>query len=81
MDAGTVHVLAANDPVAAWGAVELFKNRFKRPVDLITGPATDNAVGSEFIENQMGVAAINARIDYDRLGAFVEAKLFGGRKS
>jgi hypothetical protein len=81
MNAGTVHVLAANDPVAAWGAVELFNNRFKRRVDVITGPATDNAVGSQFIENQMGVTAINARIDYDRLGAFVEAKLFGGRKS
>ena len=34
----------------AWGAVELFKTRFKREVSLISGPATDNAVGKEFIE-------------------------------
>ena len=44
-------------------AVELFKNRFKREVDLITGPATDNAVGKDFIEGQIGVNALNARIE------------------
>lgn len=78
MDAASVHVMCANDPVSAWGAVELFKNRFKRSVDLISGPATDNAVGKEFIEGQIGVRAMNARIEYDKIGEFVEKKIFGG---
>jgi hypothetical protein len=77
MAAASAHIMCANDPVAAWGAVELIRNRFKRDVHVISGPATDNAVGQEFIERQIGVAAINARIDYDRLGAFVEKKVFG----
>ncbi len=77
MNAASVHVMCANDPVSAWGAVELFNNRFKRKVDLITGPATDNAVGKEFIEGQIGVKAINARIEHDALGAFVEKAVFG----
>jgi len=78
MNAGSAHIMCANDPVAAWGAVELFKNTFKRRVDLISGPATDNAVGKEFIENKIGVKAMNARIEYDALGAFVEKAVFGG---
>ncbi|MBI5210788.1 MAG: hypothetical protein HY927_12530 [Elusimicrobia bacterium] len=77
MGAGVAHILCANDPVAAWGAVELFKTRFKREVTLIAGPATDNAVGKEFIEGQIGVPAINARIEFDKLGEFIERKVFG----
>jgi hypothetical protein len=73
------HVLCATDPVAAWGAVELFKTRFKREVSLISGPATDNAVGKEFIEQKIGVRALNARIEYDALGEFVEKAVFGNR--
>lgn len=79
MNAASVHILCATDPVAAWGAVELFKNRFHREVDLISGPATDNAVGKEFIEKQIGVKALNARIEYEQLGEFIEEKVFGGR--
>ncbi|MBI4371537.1 MAG: hypothetical protein HY552_04490 [Elusimicrobia bacterium] len=77
MQAGAAHVLCATDPVAAWGAVELLKTHFKRRLDLISGPATDNAVGQEFIEKKMGVRALNARIDHDRLGEFVERAVFG----
>ncbi len=78
MRAASAHVLCANDPVSAWGGVELFKNRFKREAALICGPATDNAVGKEFIETQIGVKALNARIEYEALGEFVETKVFGG---
>lgn len=80
MGAAAANVLCANDPVAAWGAVELFHNRFKRTVDVISGPATDNAVGKDFIETKIGVAALNARIECEKLGAFVEQKVFGGHK-
>ena len=78
MNAASAHIMCANDPVAAWGSVELFKNKFKRQVSLISGPATDNAVGKEFIENQIGVRAMNARIEYDALGEFVQKAVFGG---
>ena len=78
MGAASAHIMCANDPVSAWGAVELFNNRFKRKVDLICGPATDNAVGKEYIERHIGVRALNARIEYEALGEFVEKSVFGG---
>ncbi|MBI3548860.1 MAG: hypothetical protein HY078_07470 [Elusimicrobia bacterium] len=80
MGAASIHVLCATDPVAAWGAVELFKGRFKREVGVISGPATDNAVGKEFIENKIGVPAMNARIEPGKLGEFVEARVFGAKR-
>jgi hypothetical protein len=78
MAAAAAHVMCANDPVSAWGAVELFTKRFKLKVDVLSGPATDNAVGKEFIENQIGVKAINARIEQEALGRFIEDAVFGG---
>lgn len=78
MRAAKAHVMCANDPVSAWGAVELFTNRFKLKVDVLSGPATDNAVGKEFIEGQVRVKAINARIEHEALGRFVEQAVFGG---
>ncbi len=72
-------VLCANDPVAAWGGVELFRHRFGRDVDLVSGPATDNAVGREFVERKLGIPAANARTDHGRLGLLAEARLVDGR--
>lgn len=76
MAPAAAHIVCANDPVAAWGAAELYRERFKRPVHLISGPATDNAVGKDFIEKKIGVRAMNARLEYERLGEFVEKALF-----
>lgn len=56
-------IMAAPDPVACWGAVELMRERFGLPVDAITGPATDNDVGRNYIRATLGVAAHNARRD------------------
>ena len=53
-------ILSANDPVAAWGGVKLLRERFQIEPCVVTGPATDNAVGVEIITSQMGVAACNA---------------------
>ena len=72
MGAASLHVMCATDPVAAWGAVELFTHKFGLKADLISGPATDNAVGKDFIEKQIGVKALNARIESDAIGALVE---------
>src|SRR5580692_9917051 len=61
-------ILSANDPVAAWGGVKLLRERFSVAPCVVTGPATDNAVGVDIIKSQMGVAAFNAMTDGAALG-------------
>jgi hypothetical protein len=64
----TAVVLSANDPVAAWGGVRLLRERFSIEPCVVTGPSTDNQVGIEIIEQQMGVIAFNALTDAAGLG-------------
>lgn len=64
-------VLAANDPVAAWGGARLLQEEYGIEATAITGPATDNAVGTRIIEERVGVAAINARTGARELAALV----------
>lgn len=64
-------VLSANDPVAAWGGVKLLRERFQVEPSVVTGPATDNAVGVQIIEEQMEVRACNALNDGAKLGDLV----------
>lgn len=64
----TAVVLSANDPVAAWGGVKLLRERFGIEPAVVTGPATDNAVGVEIIREQMGVPAFNAMTAGAELG-------------
>ena len=61
-------VLSANDPVAAWGGVKLLRERFLVEPCVVTGPATDNQVGVEIIQQQMKVPAFNAISDPGALG-------------
>lgn len=61
-------VLSANDPVAAWGGVKLLRERFGIEPCVVTGPATDNAVGVDIIREQMKVPAFNALSDGAALG-------------
>lgn len=61
-------ILSANDPVAAWGGVKLLRERFGIEPCAVTGPATDNRVGVEIIEQQIGVPACNAMSDGAVLG-------------
>jgi len=69
----TAVVLSANDPVAAWGGVKLLRERFGIEPCVVTGPATDNAVGVDIIREQMGVAAFNAMTSGAALGDHVIA--------
>ncbi len=71
----TVLVLCANDPVGAWGAVQLLRDRFGLKLDVITGPTTDNAVGTRFGREQVGLTALIARTHGDELGEFVAGRL------
>jgi hypothetical protein len=61
-------VLSANDPVAAWGGVKLLRERFSIEPAVVTGPATDNAVGVNIIRDQFGVPAFNAITNGAALG-------------
>jgi len=60
--------LSANDPVAAWGGVKLLRERFGVEPCVVTGPATDNSVGVDIIEKQLGVPAFNAMSNGAALG-------------
>jgi hypothetical protein len=61
-------VLSANDPVAAWGGVKLLREQFGIEPSVVTGPATDNAVGVNIIKDKFGVQAFNAITDGAKLG-------------
>ncbi len=75
MRLATVMVLCANDPVGAWGAVEVLRGRFGLSIDVISGPTTDNAVGTRYIRTQLGLEALNARTQGQELGEFVAGRL------
>jgi hypothetical protein len=74
-DALTCMVLCANDPVAAWGGVELLRKDFGIEPHIVTGPATDNDVGKDIIRQRMGTRAINAVTDTIQLGDAVTEML------
>jgi hypothetical protein len=71
----TAVVLAANDPVAAWGGVWMLREQFGIEPVAVTGPATDNLAGTRIIEDTVGVPAINARTEGARLSALVREKM------
>ena len=59
-------VFCASDYVGAWGGIELFRRRGLK-IDLIAGSVTDSQMGEDYIENEFGVPAGNARRDGARL--------------
>lgn len=76
------HVVAAQDFMGCWAADNFFRKRYGRDIHIITGPVTDNLVGIQFIQNTMGIRAVNAVADPDQLGRWVEDVAFasgGGR--
>ncbi len=60
---GAAYIMAAPDPVACWGAVQLMRHEFGLPITAITGPATDNEVGQNYITTGLQLPAHNARRD------------------
>ena len=59
--------MAAPDPVGCWGAHRLFTDHFKLPITVITGPATDNDVGRDYVKAALGLPAHNAKRDAEGL--------------
>ncbi len=75
MRLGAGLVMCANDPVGAWGAKRILHEQFGLEIDVISGPATDNDVGTHYIERQLELTAINARTHGGQLGEFVAGRL------
>jgi hypothetical protein len=71
------HVVAAQDFMGCWAADNFFRKRYGRDIHIITGPVTDNLVGIQFIQNTMGIRAVNAVADPEQLGKWVEDVAFG----
>lgn len=67
MSVGAAYVMAAPDPVGCWGAHRLMQEQFKLPITVITGPATDNDVGRDYVKAALGLPAHNAKRDAETL--------------
>ncbi len=61
-------ILCANDPVGVYGGVDLLKAEYGIEVSVVSGPATDNSVGTRYVEQHVGLPAINARSHSEALG-------------
>ena len=70
-DAFTAVILCANDPVAAWGGAKILREQFGIEPAVVTGPATDNAVGIGQINQRMSLPAINAMTNGAALGDLI----------
>ena len=67
-EALTAVVLCASDPVAAWGGGKILHDQYGIAPQVVTGPATDNAVGTAQIADKLGLPAINALTGGSALG-------------
>ncbi len=72
----TAVLLCANDPVAAWGGAQLLRDAHGIEPLVVTGPATDNAVGVDQIESRLGLTGINALSNAVDLGDHVANALW-----
>ena len=64
-------ILAANDPVGAFGGSHILRRVHGIEPTVVTGPATDNATGADAVERDVGVPAVNARTDPEELARLV----------
>jgi hypothetical protein len=74
----TAVILCANDPVAAWGGAKILRDHFDIEPAVVTGPATDNAVGVDQIAEHLSLPAINALRAGAELGDMIGAMLTAG---
>ncbi|MDJ0906240.1 MAG: hypothetical protein QNI96_09500 [Woeseiaceae bacterium] len=79
-EAFTAVILCANDPVSAWGGARILRETFRIEPAVVTGPATDNAVGVDQIKRRLGLPAVNALTHGVALGDLV-ADLLGDREA
>jgi hypothetical protein len=75
MGVAAAHVVCAPDPVGCWGVAELYAHEYHLAITVLSGPATDNDVGSDYIRARLGLPAHNALRDAARLVAIVDGAL------
>ena len=68
-------IMCANDPVGAWGAHRLMRDEYQLEIAVFSGPATDNAIGRDYIEKNLGVRAVNARTHDEELALLIAGRL------
>jgi hypothetical protein len=73
-----VHIFCATDPVGAYGGKKIFEELGKN-INIISGPTTDNDVGIECIEKELGVPAANAKRTPEKLVSLVLDVLKNGK--
>jgi hypothetical protein len=73
-DATSALVFCASDYVGAWGGIELMRRRGIE-IDVLAGSVTDSQMGEDYIRNEFGVPAANARRDGAALFDLVNAKV------
>jgi hypothetical protein len=69
------HILCANDLVAAWGGLR-YLEELGVSVDCVSGPATDNSAGVDYITEHFNIDAANGRTQPARLAGLVEHLVF-----
>jgi hypothetical protein len=69
-------VFCASDYVGAWGGIELFRRRGIN-VDVVAGSVTDSQMGEDYITNELGAPAGNAKRNGARLFELVREKVAG----
>src|SRR5438132_977499 len=74
----TALVFCASDYVGAWGGIELFRRRGIE-VDLVAGSVTDSQMGEDYVQDEFGVLAANARRNGAKLFEVVRAACGSGR--
>jgi hypothetical protein len=73
-------IFCASDYVGAWGGIELFRRR-GITIDVVAGSVTDSQMGQDYIEQEFGVPAGNARRDGTRLFELIESKVRADSKT
>ena len=61
--------------MSAWGGARILRDSFGIEPAVVTGPATDNAVGIDQILERLGLPAINALSNGVALGDHIAALL------
>jgi hypothetical protein len=79
-DATAALVFCASDYVGAWGGIELMRRRGIE-IHVISGSVTDSQMGEDYIRNEFGVPAANARRDGAALFELVHERLAGVRSA
>jgi hypothetical protein len=74
-EAFTAVVLCANDPVSAWGGAKILREQFAIEPLIVTGPATDNAVGIDQIAERLQLPGVNALSNGVALGDAIAVAL------